>query len=255
MSNYVPPKSVHYRVLPHIKSLRMLTSYGITAFFEKHLPDVEDQDVQWYIDHYANKDRKPAAPKPNDPLFCAAMFMVGASLGELALLFNITRQTIYQKVCRRVNTVERQKLRDNLGPISFEMLSQAKEIFDDSLASSPGCYDDKHPIDIGRALISAARALVFEDESPDDPYSTLHTKVGPAFSSNDEAKELARQIVAKAQGLPPVEDDEDTDTDSNLNTSLAPLPDDEAQEAEQRILQSDQLAHKAMDELFGPSTE
>lgn len=166
--NYVPSLDVHRQLLDHAITLRQLERPAGEVYLDKYLPELTTEDREWALSHYCGTRTRPMPAKPDDALFCAAMFMAGVSYGDLSMLFKIRKQTVAQKVSRRVSDTERKTMRDELKVMDLEVLALCKEIFDNARAVSGHSYEGVHPLEIGRGLLKAATALIARDRGDAD---------------------------------------------------------------------------------------
>jgi hypothetical protein len=163
-------------------------------FLEDHLPDLSDEDRDWAVNHYCGTRTEPLAPGSDDPTFCAAMFLAGVSLGDLAALFRVRRQTIQQKIARRLSPAERKNMRDSIPALDLEVLTMAKDMFDSALRAAPASFKGWHALAIGRALLAAASAKVSEDRELAD----AEPRPRRYSNMNNSAKTEASTLVASA---------------------------------------------------------
>lgn len=184
-------------ILPHRSTLKLLDPDSAKRYLDKHLPELDGPDLEYAMSFAGQRVNHKQQPKPQDPLFCAAMFLAGVSLGDLAMLFGIQRQTIQQKIARRLSPTERKELRDTLQAMDLEVLALCKDTFDTALKSNPDAWEGIHPIDIGRALISGANAIIARDRG-EEPLTDRPRRYSHANISQPSGKEIAADLVQKA---------------------------------------------------------
>lgn len=180
-------------VLPHRLVLKMLPRRAAELYLDDHLPELEGEDREYALS-FAGKAIPPKQPpKPQDPLFCSAMFLAGVSLGDLAMLFGIQRQTVQQKIARRINRDERQTMRDQLQAMDLEVLALCRDIFNTALKENPLCWEAYHPLEIGRALISGANAIIARDRG-EEPLTSRPRRYSNMNISQPTAAEIIEQV-------------------------------------------------------------
>lgn len=161
---YRPTAEFNRRIADHTLTLRQLTRPAAQLYLDRYLPDIEGDDREWILHHYAGTHIPvPIKPTPQDAFFCAAMYMAGVSLGDLAKLYRITKQTVHQKVCRRTSEAERKNLRDHPTMVDLEVLELAKRMFETAHQADPSSFMTSHPLEVGRGLLKSAASLVALD--------------------------------------------------------------------------------------------
>lgn len=192
-------------VLPHRLHLKMLPRRAAELYLDDYLPDLEGEDREYALSFAGQKLINPIKPRPQDHVFCAAMFQAGVSLGDLAKLFGIKKPTVHQKIGRKLNEEERQQ-RDRLDALDPEVLALCLRTFRMALEVDPSCYDDQYPRDIGRALLSASIAIVAEDRG-ETPAPSRPRRYANRHISEPSGKEIAAELVAEAESHTPEPDE------------------------------------------------
>lgn len=186
---YVPSLEIHKRLLDHALIMRTMSPEMVALYLDKYLPDIEGYDRVWTIRHYAGtRRRQHIKAQKQDSVFAAAVFMAGVSLGDLAMLFGIRKQTAAQKVHKHTTPQERETMRDAPPMVDLEALELAKRIFDDAVLQGYD-YVGLTPLEIGRALLKAAHALVTDDrgttDMPDRPRRYANMNISQPEPTSD----------------------------------------------------------------------
>jgi hypothetical protein len=185
------------RVLEHRLTLKMLPRPAAEVYVDRNLPDLDDEAREYALS-FAAQNLPPKGPAaPQDALFCAAMFLAGVSLGDLSRLFGIAKQTVHQKVSRRLNRDERQQ-RDQLQILDLEVLALCRRIFNEAVQVSPTAFDGVYPTLIGRGLLKSANAIVREDRG-DDPLPARPRRYSNMNISQKTGQEQAAEILEQVE--------------------------------------------------------
>jgi len=241
-------------LFPHRLVIKLMTRLAGELYVDNYLPELDEEARAYLLEMCGQHIPSKGPPKPQDPLFCAAMFLAGVSLGDLAMLFNIRKQTIQQKVVKHCSKVEREKLRDRPPMVDLESLALCRKIFDEAIAISDSAFTGQHPLTIGRALLSSANDVIARDRGdepqPDRPrrYSNMNQPSG---------KEVAIELVEEAhQALgpgnvafdpAPINENFLIETVMNKKGELSPLKD---LDAPQRIREQDKKVKAALDDFM-----
>lgn len=184
----------HKEIFPHRLTLKLLDRESAKLYLDKNLPDLDGPALEYALSLSGQHIYVKTVAKPQDPLFCAAMFLAGVSLGDLSLLFNIAKQTVAQKIARRLSPTQRKELRDRLQSLDLEVLALARRLFNDALAAEPSVWEDVHPLEVGRALLSSATAMVALDRG-EEPAPSRPRRYSNMNISQPSGKEIAAELV------------------------------------------------------------
>lgn len=180
----------------HGPQIKLLSRESAVVYLDRYLPELTDEEDREFFLQQAGKRIPPhQPPRPQDPLFCAAMFLVGVSLGDLAMMYGVRKQTIQAKVANRLNPTERATLRDRLDALDLETLALAREMFYQAQQVQAGVWEGVHPLEIGRAVLHAAQERIARDRG-DEPEPSRPRRYANTNISQRSGKEQAAEILA-----------------------------------------------------------
>lgn len=179
----------------HGPQIKLLSREAASLYLDRYIPDMDEEDREYFLQQAGKRIPVKLPPKPQDPLYCAAMFMSGVSLGDLALLYGVRKQTIQSKVNTRVTRTEKQELREQLDALDLETLALTKEMFYQAVELDANAWEGVHPVDIGRALLSGARERIAADRG-DEPEPSRPRRYANTNISQRSGKEQAAEILA-----------------------------------------------------------
>lgn len=221
-----PPLSAQDNAIlfPHRPALRRMTRAFGEWYISEHLRDLSPNGVEWALDIVGTRLEAPYQPTKgvDEPAFCAMMFLCGITLGMLAQFYGCTRQSVQQRVARRLNSTERSVRDAAPQDVDMEVLVMAHELFVKASHSNPSMFGSQRYTEDGRSLLSAAVAIISKDRG-DAPIAHAIARSDSTLNISQQASE----IVARAHSLGFTDDDSMGDT---LSTILPDAPREEPTE-------------------------